>query len=66
MLNRLGQLPFGYTVNDTSPKMMKSVTVKKDIRNTQVLSALKNLTHQDYGYDQRDWQRWWAVKRAAG
>ena len=65
MLNRLGQLPFGYTVNDTTPKRMRTVTVKTDMRNTQVLAALKQLTQQDYGYDQRDWQRWWALHKAA-
>ena len=65
MLNRLGQLPHGYTVNDTAPKRMRSVLVKKDLRNTQVLEALQKLTQQDFGYDQRDWQRWWAVKQAA-
>ncbi len=65
MLSRLGQLPYGYTVNDTKPKVMRTVTVKSDFRNTQVLAALKQLTKQDYGYDQRDWQRWWTIYRAA-
>ncbi len=65
MLSRLGQLPYGYTVNETNPKVMRTVTVKSDFRNTQVLAALKLLTKQDYGYDQRDWQRWWTIYRAA-
>jgi len=65
MLNRLGQLPYGYTVNDNRPKVMRTVTLKKDIRNTEVLGALKNLTQEDFGYDQRDWQRWWALHQAA-
>jgi hypothetical protein len=65
MLNRLGQLPYGYTVNDPGPTRMRTVTVKSDIRNTQVLVALKQITQQDYGYDQRDWQRWWTLKKAA-
>lgn len=65
MLSRLGQLPYGYTVNETNPPVMRTVTVKSDFRNTHVLAALKQLTQQDYGYDQRDWQRWWAIYRAA-
>ncbi len=65
MLNRLGQLPFGYTVNDTRPKRTRTVSVKSDVRNTQVLAALQKLTQQNFGYDQRDWQRWWALKKAA-
>lgn len=66
MLSRLGQLPYGYTVNDTATKVWRTVTVKQDIHNTQVLSALKKLTEKDFGFDQRDWQRWWAVHQAEG
>lgn len=65
MLNRLGQLPYGYRVNNTNPQPMKTVNVKADIRNTHVREALQKLTQQDFGYDQRDWQRWWALKQAA-
>ena len=65
MLNRLGQLPYGYTINNNQPKRMRTVTVKADFRNKEVLGALKHLTQKDFGYDQRDWQRWWAVQRAA-
>lgn len=65
ILNRLGQLPFGYTVDAPTPKRMRTVNIKTDIRNTRVLAALKGITQQDYGYDQRDWQRWWTLKKAA-
>lgn len=66
MLNRAGQLPYGYTINDTGPKPpMKSVTVKAIVRNTRVLEALKAITGEDFGYDQRDWQKWWTLKQAA-
>ncbi len=65
MMSRLGQLPFGYTVNDPTPTRMRTVNVKTDVRNTQVLEALKGITQQNFGYDQRDWQRWWTLKRAA-
>lgn len=66
MLSRMGQLPFGYTMNDTSPRRMRTVVVKTNMRNTEVLEALKALTKQDFGYDQRDWQRWWAIHRSEG
>ena len=65
MLNRAGQLPYGYTVNDDKPRRMRTVTIKKDLRNVRVLDSLRGLTHEDFGYDQRDWQRWWAVRQAA-
>ena len=65
IMSRLGQLPYGYTVNDPTPKRMRTVSIKTDIRNTKVLAALKGITQQDYGYDQRDWQRWWTLKKAA-
>lgn len=66
MLSRLGQLPFGYTVNDTQPRRMRTVTVKTNVRNSEVLDALKGLTQQDFGYDQRDWQRWWTIHQSEG
>ena len=65
MLNRLGQLPYGYTINDSAPRRMRTVTVKADIRNREVLSALKHLTQKNFGYDQRDWQRWWALQKSS-
>lgn len=65
ILNRLGQLPYGYEVHSTMPRRMRTVTVKADIRNSEVLGALKQLTQKDFGYDQREWQRWWAVQKAA-
>jgi hypothetical protein len=65
ILNRLGQLPFGYEVHSTMPRRMRTVTVKADIHNSKVLGALKHLTQKDFGYDQREWQQWWAVQKAA-
>ncbi len=65
MMYRLGQLPYGYTVTDNKPRTMRTVTVKADLRNTEVLAALKNLTQKDFGYDQHEWQRWWAIQKAA-
>ena len=66
MLYRAGQLPYGYIVENSGPPVpAKVVNVKADVRNVQVLNALKKITGEDFGYDQRDWQRWWAVKQAA-
>ncbi len=65
MMNRLGQLPYGYRVNDDRPKITRTVTVKSDMRNSQVLQALQKITQQDFGYDQRDWLRWWTLYKSA-
>lgn len=65
MLYRLGQLPYGYDIKSSMPPRMRTVNVKADLRNSEVLSALKQITQKDFGYDQREWQRWWAVQKAS-
>ena len=65
MLYRLGQLPYGYDIKSSVPQRMRTVTVKADLRNSEVLSALKQITQKDFGYDQHEWQRWWAVQKAS-
>lgn len=66
MLNRAGQLPYGYTIQNPNPVTpMKTVTVKAIVRNTRVLEALQKITGEDFGYDQRDWQKWWTLKQAS-
>jgi len=66
MLNRAGQLPYGYTIQNPNPVTpMKTVTVKAIVRNSRVLEALQKITGEDFGYDQRDWQKWWTLKQAS-
>ncbi|MFO1008232.1 MAG: HEAT repeat domain-containing protein [Planctomycetaceae bacterium] len=65
LLYRLSQSPFGYSIENPQPQRMRTVTVKADLRNSEVLRALKQLTQKDFGYDQHEWQRWWAVQKAS-
>lgn len=65
LLYRLSQSPYGYSVENPQPQRMRTVTVKADLRNSEVLRALKQLTQKDFGYDQHEWQRWWAVQKAS-
>ena len=66
MMNRAGQLPYGYTYGNSNPTTpMKTIMVKAIVRNTRVLEALQKITGEDFGYDQRDWQKWWTLKQAS-
>lgn len=64
---RTGQLPYGAIV--VPPPGMRprtrTVTYKADLKNEQVLSALQKITGQDFGYNKRDWQVWWATRSRA-
>lgn len=65
-LARLGQLPFGAQVvpfNNT-PKNVKMVTVKVDIKNASVLSALESITDKNFGFYESDWHLWWSVYKS--
>lgn len=39
---------------------MKTVTVIQQHRNTEVLNALKTLSGENYGFDERTWRLWYA------
>ncbi|MFV0445692.1 MAG: HEAT repeat domain-containing protein [Planctomycetaceae bacterium] len=59
---RSGQLPFGVQINrpmDPRPRF-RQVRVRVDQQNDAVLMALQSLTGQNFGYDERTWQLWWA------
>ncbi len=45
---------------------VKWVTVKADVRNTEVHTALVKLTGQDFGYNERTWTLWWASRKSGG
>ncbi|WP_437204529.1 HEAT repeat domain-containing protein [Planctomicrobium sp. SH664] len=64
-LARAGQLPYGYTVTTDPhiPVRTKLVSVRVEVRNEPVLTALQTLTGKNLGYNERDWQVWWAVQK---
>ncbi|MBI1345194.1 hypothetical protein GC163_02780 [bacterium] len=65
-----GQYPNGVILLN-SPDQSQNMTsrwiiVQQDHQNPQVLGALRKLTGQDFGYDERTWQLWWAAQMHAG
>ena len=64
ILARSGQLPFGAVVHQPrfAPRQTRIVTVKGNVKNAAVLSALKTITGQDFGYDERRWQVWYQTE----
>ena len=65
---RTGQLPQGAIVlNNTSPNIpKKTVLVKVDHWNQDVLASLQKITKRDFGYDERTWHLWWTAEKTAG
>lgn len=65
---RTGQFPNGVIVLNPpgSSLPLKTVTVRVEHQNAEVLSALQKLTGQNFGYDERLWRLWWAAKKAEG
>ena len=59
---RAGQYPNGVNLQ-TPVGSTKVVPVAVDIRNDEVLLALKKLTKHDFGYDEAAWSRWWGLDR---
>jgi HEAT repeat protein len=63
LLLRTGQLPYGVRYHDPNAGY-RQVTTRVEIRNEQVLEALKKLTSKDFGYDPDAWQLYWAARRS--
>jgi hypothetical protein len=64
---RTGQFPNGVIVlNPPTMRQTKTVIVRQDHQNAEVLAALQRLTNENYGYDERLWRLWWASKKAEG
>lgn len=42
----------------------RTVLVTREFQNTEVLAALRKLTHEDFGYDKRTWTLWWTANRS--
>jgi len=62
-----GQLPYGaIVIPPAGPKRpLRKAHINVDIKNTSVLAALKKLTSQDFGYDERTWKLWWSARSEA-
>ncbi|MEZ6051543.1 MAG: HEAT repeat domain-containing protein [Planctomycetaceae bacterium] len=61
-LMRTGQLPYGAVViPPPGGTVTKSTTVTRTERNVEVLEALKTLSGENFGFDERTWQLWWAA-----
>ncbi len=58
---RTGQLPYAPIILPEPNEIIHTVNISVDVRNEEVLLALQKITGKDFGYDQRDWQRWYAV-----
>lgn len=61
---RTGALPYGVNVVEPHrPVRMKTVTVAVNHENPEVLAALRRITGESFGYDERTWRLWWAAKK---
>ncbi len=65
---RTGQLlpPVFATPSDAPAPPKKTVTIRIEHYNADTLAALGKLTQQNFGYDKRTWQLWWAAEKNAG
>ena len=61
-LARTAQLPYGAIVNPVQTNTVtKSTVISRAERNVEVLEALKSLSGENFGFDERTWQLWWAA-----
>lgn len=66
LMLRSGQLPHGVVVHKSRPGgilQTKTVLVRREHRNSQVLAALQKITGKNLGYDERTWHLWWAAQK---
>jgi hypothetical protein len=64
-LARTGQLPYGAIIVPNgleAPRPKRVITIKGDVKNAEVLAALKKITGQDFGYNKRAWETWWQTQ----
>lgn len=59
-----GQLPYGVIVEQPMPQLTKTAIALREEQNPSVLTALRNLTSENFGYDEVRWKRWWNEKSA--
>jgi hypothetical protein len=60
---RAGQLPYGVVIENPRIRY-KQVSVRVEVKNQDVLAALKGLTEKDFGYDRDAWQIYWDAYRS--
>ena len=62
---RSGQLlpPVFAAPTDAPAPPKKTVTIRIEHFNAETLAALGKLTQQNFGYDKRTWQLWWAAEK---
>ncbi|MDQ3330139.1 MAG: HEAT repeat domain-containing protein [Planctomycetota bacterium] len=61
---RAGALPNGvFVVDPTQPVRTRLVTVTVNEENPEVLSALRTITGESFGFDERTWRLWWTAKK---
>jgi hypothetical protein len=61
---RTGQLPNGVIINRPGyEQRTKVITVRQVHQNLEVLSALKSITGNNFGFDERTWKLWWVTKK---
>lgn len=63
---RTGQMMAPIIVPPSDPLPKKTVTVRVEHYNQDVLAALGKLTQQNFGYDRRTWNLWWAAEKNQG
>ena len=61
---RAGQLPYGVQINSPGGPKTRRVSTRVNVRNEEVLVALRKLTQQDFGYDEDAWQIYWDAYRS--
>ena len=65
---RTGQIPFGAVVLPAPgvPQEYRTYKVQVQLPNEQVLLALRKITGQNLGYDERGWKLWWTAEGQQG
>lgn len=63
LMARTGQLPYGVNVQQQGFQRYRTVNVRVDMTNVEVLEALKKITGKDLGFRERDWQLWWDLQK---
>jgi len=63
---RTGQLQNGVIVNQIQApqfKPTKVITINYEHQNPEVRAALKKITSEDFGYEERAWRLWWLARK---
>lgn len=61
---RTGALPYGVEIVEPNKVVRwKTVMISVNHENPEVLAALRKITGQSFGFDERTWRLWWAAKK---